>query len=154
MKRQILIGALAAAMAMPLMAAPTTASASCAGRKMTGTVIGGLGGALIGNSISRGGGGAIVGGVGGALLGHEIAKSGCGHYRRTAYYPRESREGGEREAVRNVYYNDRGEPVAQNSASSTLAYAAPGPGGCRTEMRSYYDNRGALIQSPAQVCDR
>jgi len=154
MKRQILIGALAAAMAMPLMAAPTTASASCAGRKMTGTVIGGLGGALIGNSISRGGGGALIGGLGGAVVGHEIAKSGCGHYRRTAYYRRDPREGGEREAPPSVYYNDRGEAVAPDGSSTTLAYAAPGSGYCHTEMRSYYDSRGALFQSPAQVCDR
>ena len=154
MKRQILIGALAAALAMPLMAAPTTASASCAGRKMTGTVIGGLGGALIGNSISRGGGGALIGGIGGAVVGHEIAKSGCGHYRRAAYDRPGGREESERNSARNVYYNDRGEPVAQNSATSDLAYTAPGGGYCHTEMRSYYDSRGALVQSPAQVCAR
>ncbi len=155
MKHQILMAALATVLALPLAAAPTTASASCAGRKMTGTVLGGLGGALIGNSLARGGGGALVGGIGGAVLGHEIARSGCGHYRRTAYYGPRDRDEGERGPARYVYYDDRGQPVAAPGADpAELAYGAAGPGACRTEMRSYYDDRGALVQSPVQVCAR
>ena len=155
MKHQILIASLAAVLALPLAAAPTTASASCAGRKMTGTVLGGLGGALIGNSIARGGGGAIVGGVGGAVLGHEIARSGCGHERRMAYYGPRDRQPAERGPARYVYYDDRGQTVAApGSGASDLAYRRSGPGPCRTETRSYYDSRGALVQSPVQVCDQ
>jgi hypothetical protein len=67
----------AALLATPLLLAPLAAHASCAGRATTGTVVGGVGGALIGNSISHGGGGAILGGLGGAVLGHEVAKGGC-----------------------------------------------------------------------------
>ena len=67
----------AALLATPLLLAPLAANASCAGRATTGTVVGGVGGALIGNSISRGGGGALLGGLGGAVLGHEVARGGC-----------------------------------------------------------------------------
>ena len=157
MKNPVLIATLAAALALPLATAPTTASASCAGRKMTGTVLGGLGGALIGNSIARGGGGAVVGGIGGAVLGHEIARSGCGHERRTAYYGPRERGADDRGPSRRVYYDDRGAPIAPPGAPmAELAYGGPaqGPGPCRTEMRSYYDDRGALVQSPVQVCAR
>jgi len=70
----ITAAAIAGLIGLPLLADPTTASASCRGRANTGTAIGGVGGALIGNSIWHGGGGAVVGGVGGAVAGHEVAK--------------------------------------------------------------------------------
>jgi hypothetical protein len=155
MKRDLLIGALAMALAMPVLSAPTTASASCAGRKMAGTVIGGVGGALIGNSIARGGGGALIGGLGGAVVGHEIARSGCGHYHRAAYERRDYRDGGDRAPPPpSVYYDDRGAPISPSGESAPMAYGGPAAGACRTEMRSYYDSRGALVQSPVQVCAR
>jgi uncharacterized protein YcfJ len=76
----------AALIAVPLLLTPIAAYASCAGRKSTGTVVGGVGGALIGNSISGGGGGAILGGLGGAVLGHEVAKGGCRDSRYVSHY--------------------------------------------------------------------
>lgn len=88
MNRWISTTGLAALIALPLLTAPAAALASCHGRVQTGTVVGGVGGALIGNSIAHGGGGAIIGGVGGAVLGHEIAKGGCGDERRVAYHHR------------------------------------------------------------------
>jgi hypothetical protein len=139
--------------------APSLAHASCEGRKMTGTVLGGVGGALIGNSIAGGGGGAILGGLGGAVLGHEIAKSGCGGGRREAYYGRPYRgEAPPPRAVRYVYYDQRGEPVADGSVPPPqpipAAYGRPQAPACRTEMKPYYDSRGALAQAPVQVCAR
>jgi len=86
-RKTIASAALAALVALPLVAGPTAASASCRGRANTGTVVGGVGGALLGNSISHGGGGAIIGGLGGAVLGHQIAKSGCAGARH-AHHPR------------------------------------------------------------------
>jgi uncharacterized protein YcfJ len=77
MRRALYFTALAGAIALPLLVGPTDASASCHGRKTTGTVLGGVGGALIGNSISHGGAGAVIGGLGGAVVGHEIGRSGC-----------------------------------------------------------------------------
>ena len=161
MKQFILMASLASALVLPVLAAPTAAQASCEGRKMTGTVLGGVGGALIGNSISRGGGGALIGGLGGAVLGHEIAKSGCGHsYRREAVYGRRYR--GEADeaphAVRYVYYDQYGNAVSEGPVPApTLTHAAYGPPGapsCHTEMQSYYDSRGALQQGPVPICAR
>jgi hypothetical protein len=158
MKRILIAGALAAALALPMMAAPTAANASCSGRKLTGTVIGGVGGALIGNSISRGGAGAVVGGLGGAYLGHEIAAHGCGRARASAdgYYHTSSRGRGDTvQPERQVYYDRYGAPMGRGAASENLASTSdPYDRGCRTEMRDYYDNRGALVQSPVRVCTR
>ncbi|WP_372783020.1 glycine zipper 2TM domain-containing protein [Phenylobacterium sp.] len=85
MRNLLALTALAAGISLPLIAAPMSASASCESRKNTGTLVGGVAGALVGNSIShRGAGGAIIGGLGGAVIGHEIAKSGCGTYRHAS----------------------------------------------------------------------
>jgi hypothetical protein len=105
--------ALAALVALPLIAGPTSASASCQGRKNTGTVIGGVGGALLGNSISHGGGGAIIGGLGGAVVGHQIAKGGCTSSRHAYYrrgHTRYSNTSYSRPAARS-YYDERGNLV-------------------------------------------
>ena len=113
MRKTLTLAALATLVAFPLMAGPTGANASCQGRKDTGTVLGGVGGALIGNSISRGGGGAIIGGLGGAVVGHEIAKQGCGPSRR-AYYRRGHNHYARGSAYRptsQAYYDQRGNLV-------------------------------------------
>ena len=113
MRKMLAVTALAAAFALPLVVGSTEANASCQGRKNTGTLIGGVGGALLGNSISRGGGGAVIGGLGGAVVGHEIAKSGCGARRHAAY--RGSRghyaAAEPREGVRKTYYDQYGSRV-------------------------------------------
>jgi uncharacterized protein YcfJ len=109
MRKTITLTAMAALIALPLIAGSTDASASCRGRANTGTAIGAVGGALVGNSISRGGGGAILGGLGGAVLGHSIAKSGCGHSRHASYRHSHTRYAA---ASRPVYYDRRGNPVS------------------------------------------
>lgn len=69
-------------------AAPSLAHASCHGRKVTGAVLGGLGGGAIGATASLPWGFAAAGM--GALLGHAIADAGCHHHAwRHAYYRRE-----------------------------------------------------------------
>lgn len=160
MRRTLFLTALAAASVVVVTAAPGAASAACGDRKAVGTVVGGLGGALIGNSISDGGGGAIIGGLGGAFLGHEVAKSGCRSSYRSASAPPRYRTSRARarsfaaapapRPVRYVYYDQYGQPISAGPAPTTVAYA----GGCRTETRSYYDDRGLLVQRPVQVCDR
>jgi hypothetical protein len=111
MRKTLSYAGLAALIALPLVAGPTDASATCHSRKTTGTVLGGVGGALIGNSISHGGGGAVVGGLTGAVVGHEIGRAGC---RRVAYYhPSRTRYSHNRygEPARKVYYDQYGNPV-------------------------------------------
>jgi uncharacterized protein YcfJ len=120
MRRTFSLTALAALVAAPLLIGATDASASCHSRKTTGTLLGGVGGALVGNSISHGGGGAVIGGLGGAVLGHEIARSGCNttrtYYRtsnRTRYASQRAPAAQPR-AVRKVYYDEYGNAVASS----------------------------------------
>ncbi|MBW8813453.1 MAG: glycine zipper 2TM domain-containing protein [Caulobacterales bacterium] len=117
MRKTLTYAGLAALIALPLVAGPTDASASCQSRKTTGTILGGVGGALIGNSISHGGGGAVIGGLGGAVVGHQIGKSGCRHvaYYRTSHtrYSHNDRYG---HPTRKVYYDQYGNPVGSEPA--------------------------------------
>ena len=163
MKRLMVMSGLVGVMALGLLAAPGTASASCSDRKATGTILGGIGGALIGNSISHGGGGAVLGGLGGAVVGHQIAASGCGRARSTAYYAPRDRSGysyrsGAPRAVRYVYYDQYGQVISEGPAPGATytqaAYSVADQPVCRTEMQSYYDERGALVQRPVQTCAR
>jgi len=114
MKRILSTSAVAALVALPLIAGASSADASCQGRKNTGAAIGAVGGALVGNSISRGGGGAVIGGLGGAVLGHQIAKSGChSTYSRRAYYRRHTTHYATRQEYRpgQAYYDANGNLV-------------------------------------------
>ena len=119
MRRTFALSALAALVAAPMLIGATDANATCQSRKTTGTVLGGVGGALVGNSISHGGGGAVIGGLGGAVLGHEIARSGC-NTSRTYYRTSRTRYASQRapaappRAVRKVYYDEYGNPVASS----------------------------------------
>lgn len=118
MRNTLALTALAGLIALPLIAAPTNADASCKGRKNTGTAVGAIGGALLGNSISRGGGGAVIGGLGGAVIGHEIAKSGCSS-RHSYYRGSRSRTTAARTAqpVRKVYYDQYGNVVSSTTVA-------------------------------------
>ncbi len=159
MTRLVIISAAIAAIALPTAFTPTEAdAASCSSRKATGTVIGGLGGALVGNAIKRGGTGLLIGGVGGALVGREIGKSGC-HRTRTVYY-----EGGSRapsrepaaQPVRQVYYDQRGNRVtADDLQPATVQTVSNTTGGaCRAATISFYDERGQLVRRNVDICPR
>lgn len=165
MPRLIIISLVVGAMALPVTLAPTDAdAASCRSRKATGTVVGGLGGALVGNAIKRGGAGLLIGGVGGALVGREIGKSGCNRT-RTVYY-----EGGSRGAsayraqpapqpVRQVYYDHMGNPVASGEVRGGAFQQVSAPtgangGACRNANMSFYDDRGRLTTRDVQICPR
>ena len=113
MKKTLAYTALAALIALPMLASPTDADASCRSRKLNGTVIGGVGGALLGGAVTHGSTGPIVGGLGGAVVGHEIGRSGC-RSRHTAYYaPRQSSARAQASTpVRKVYYDQYGNVVA------------------------------------------
>ncbi|WP_343698665.1 hypothetical protein [Caulobacter sp.] len=159
MARVVVISLVVGALALPAALAPVEANAaSCSSRKATGTILGGLGGALVGNAISDGGGGLIVGGVGGALIGRQIGKSGCRKRVTTTYYdagPRAARAA-QPAPVQTVYYDHMGNPVARGEVrnGSFQTVSTNTAAACRTETRSYYDERGRLTQSPVQVCAR
>jgi hypothetical protein len=162
MRNWILMGGLAAAIALPLAAAPDDASAaSCRSRKLTGTVVGGLGGALLGGAVTHGSAGPIIGGLGGAVVGHEIGRSGCRRYTRSYSYrapayrsSSRTRSSAARAAdaappPRRVYYDQYGAPVSY--AATPVRTSA---GACRSVMRAFYDERGRYVQRETQVCDR
>jgi uncharacterized protein YcfJ len=124
-----MMASLAVACATPMLAAPDSASAaSCRDRKVTGTVIGGVGGALLGGAVTHGAAGPIVGGLGGAVVGHEIGRNGCYQPRPTAYHQRSrtyrspSRYSSSSSAaprpVRYVYYDQYGQPISSGPAPS------------------------------------
>jgi uncharacterized protein YcfJ len=102
-----------------MIVATSADAATCGTRKTNGTIIGGVGGALLGNSISHGGGGAVVGGLGGALLGREVAKNGCKRvvYRsapsRNAYAPAAQPA----QPAARVYYDQYGRPISTTPVS-------------------------------------
>ena len=123
MRKTLSLTALAALVAIPLAFGPSEASASCQGRKNTGTAIGAIGGALLGNSVSKGGGGAVIGGLGGAVIGHEIAKGGCAPA-RTAYRTTRTRYAtntSTQAPARKIYYDQYGNPLVANPTSAYYA---------------------------------
>lgn len=104
--------------------------------RVTGTVLGAIGGALLGNAISHRGG-AVVGGVGGAVVGNQLSRRSCDrygyHYRHySGYTYRHSAPYGRQYGYRRAttyapqrrcavrtenYYNDRGELVSRQVES-------------------------------------
>jgi hypothetical protein len=119
MKKTLAYTALAALIALPMLAAPSDADASCRSRKVNGTILGGVGGALLGGAVTHGSTGPIVGGVGGAVVGHEIGRGGCSRS-HTYYAPRHTSSARAQAAtpVRKVYYDRYG-----NVVSSEPVYA-------------------------------
>jgi uncharacterized protein YcfJ len=136
MRRTLMIAGLAAAMAVPTLAAPTLAQARtycdqrAHDRRVTGTVIGAIGGALVGNAVSHRNG-AVIGGLGGAVVGNQLARTKCD---------------------RGYSYNRHRRAPANTGRDSGLNAASYDR--CRYETRSFYDERGRLIQQPTRVCDR
>lgn len=131
-----MIAGIVAAMAAPALTVPTLAQARSYcdqrshDRKVTGTVLGAVGGALVGNAISHRNG-ALIGGLGGAVVGNQLARTKCD---------------------RGYSYNRRRAPAPAASRDPGL-YAASYDR-CRYETRSFYDERGRLIQQPIRVCGR
>lgn len=108
--------------------APSLASAQCQGNdnRAVGTVLGAVGGALLGNAIGEHGGktgGTIIGGVGGAVVGNRLAggSNHCGS-NQFGYYdsngqwvPRTSNASG--------YYDANGRWVYTSNSYAQPAYA-------------------------------
>lgn len=128
MRHLILITGLVAAAAT----APTLASARTAcdqrahDRKVTGTVVGAIGGALIGNAVSHKNG-AVIGGLGGAVVGNQLARTKCDSGRS---YTRAS----------------------NRTTSKTTTYRQASYNECRMVSRPYYDDRGRVTYQQTRVC--
>ena len=111
MRKTAIVIALSVMAAAPVLAGASDAdAASCRSRKTTGTIVGGVGGALVGHAITGNTGGTILGGLGGGLLGRQVGKSGCKRVvYRTAQQTRHVAP--QSQAVRKVYYDQYGNVV-------------------------------------------
>jgi hypothetical protein len=83
------IATVASAASVPTFASAYTSrcEARAHDKKVTGTIVGGVLGALAGNALGHGGGrtgGTIIGGVAGAALGNNLSRTHCpdGYYQR------------------------------------------------------------------------
>lgn len=132
MRRILMIAGVAAVVAAPSLASAESCQRYAHDRKVTGTVLGGIGGALIGQAISHNTTGTLLGGVGGAVVGNQVARVNCAD-RRASYH-------------RRTRYTQR----YDNRYYDRASYAPRG--GCSYETRPYYDERGQLVYAPTQVC--
>jgi uncharacterized protein YcfJ len=135
MPRTALVAGLVAALAIPSLAAPVSASARtyceqrAHDRRVGGTILGAVAGGLLGNAVAHGGGktgGTLLGAGAGAVIGNNLARTSCD--RPHAYYRR-----------------GHGTAYAANDRFA--------PSRSHYESRAYYDARGRLVTAPTQVCD-
>ncbi len=130
------VGALAT---LATVSAPTFASAytsrceaNAHNKKVTGTVIGGVLGALAGNAIGHGGGrtgGTIIGGVAGAAVGNNLSRTHCPDgYQARNYDER--------------YYDTRADQYRPGY----------GPNNCHWETQYARDGYGHRVAQQVQIC--
>jgi len=119
--------AMIAGLAIAVAAVPAASQAACQ-KRTNGTVIGALGGALLGSAVAGRGDrteGALIGGAAGGLVGNQVSK--C------------------RSAPKRTYSSAR--------SYDRAAYDRPrGPASCRMETRAYYDAYGQRVYQPTRVC--
>jgi uncharacterized protein YcfJ len=117
--------AMIAGLALAIAAAPA-AEAACQ-KRTNGTVIGALGGALLGSAVAGRGDrteGALIGGAAGGLVGNQVSK--CKRKPSRSY--------------------------ARTRSYQRAAYDAPRAPSCRYETRAYYDAYGDVVYQPTRVC--
>lgn len=134
---------IAVGVGLALAAATTTADARSRceqyahNRKVTGTVIGALGGGLLGSAVAGHGSkgtGALVGAGLGAVVGNNMARVSCDRY-----------------AVRRHHHHYARRTTYPHYAGPNYAPAAPAA--CHSVNRPYYDQAGRLVYAPMQVCE-
>jgi hypothetical protein len=129
--RWILAGACVLALATPVASqARSHCEAAAQQRRVAGTVIGAVGGAVIGNQISHNGG-TLVGGLVGGYAGNQLSRTHCPH--------------GVASRSRRAY----GDPERRTDAQE--AQASP-TGRCAMEDRPFYDAHGELVHRQVQAC--
>jgi len=114
MRKFILALSVAATVAVPTLAAASGCEERAEHRRVAGTILGGLAGAVIGNQVSHRGG-ALVGGIGGAVVGNQLSRSNCDHYypRHRIYQPAAYRPGVRCGMRDQAFYDAHGNLVHQ-----------------------------------------
>lgn len=135
MRRTLLVVGLAAAVAAPSVAgARTYCEQRAHDRRVTGTVLGGVGGALVGGALGHTKG-ALIGGVGGAVIGNQVARTKC-----YSPPPRASRR----------HSSTARRAPAPAARANDASYAASS--NCTYQNQRYYDERGRVVYTPTKVC--
>jgi len=119
--------AMIAGLAIAVAAVPAASQAACQ-KRTNGTVIGALGGALLGSAVAGRGDrteGALIGGAAGGLVGNQVSK--CKRYSSRSYSRTRSYQ-----------------RAAYDRPAATPA--------CRYESRAYYDPYGEVVYQPTRVC--
>jgi uncharacterized protein YcfJ len=138
MRPIVMMAGLAVAVSAPAAAEARNACDQYAhNRKVTGTVVGGVAGGLLGNAVAARGvktEGTLLGAGVGAVVGNQMARVKCDRGARASYrnrnYQRSSYARGSRD---RVGYDSRA-------------------GACRYETRAFYDQYGELVHAPTRVC--
>jgi uncharacterized protein YcfJ len=138
MMRSILFaGALAIAVAAGSAAdARSRCEAYAHNRRVTGTVVGALGGGLLGSAVAGHGSkgtGALIGAGLGAVVGNNLSRVSCDRY-----------------AVRHARRHSA--RVTTPAYAGDPRYAVNTSASCHYETRPYYDRTGRLLYTPEQVC--
>ena len=118
---------IAIVMGLAVLAAHAAGHAAC-DQRVAGTVVGAVGGGLLGHAIAGRGShteGTLLGAAAGGFVGNQVAK--CRSSRR-------------------AYYRAPTHRRAVSEASATR------PATCRYETRSYYDAYGQMVYAPTRVC--
>jgi hypothetical protein len=168
MRKLIWVAGIAAAAFIPSIAAAQTTCEQQHDRRVAGTVIGGVAGALLGNAVTHGGGrvgGTIIGGVAGAAIGNQVAKGDgdgdCAH--AYGYYDHDGRWHANAVAANDAqgywdrdgqwvqgqpagYYGDDGRWVSAQSASG---YYDQGGRWVPSAVTGYYDQNGQWMSGAA-----
>jgi uncharacterized protein YcfJ len=129
--RAIVVGACLIALSAPLAAHAGSCESDARNRRVAGTVLGAVGGAVIGNQVSHSGG-TIVGGLVGGFAGNQLSRTHCPHYSR---------------ASRRERRHETPPPRPSQEAQQ-----GPTTGACAMEDRPFYDAHGNLVQKQVQVC--
>lgn len=114
MRKNLLLAGFAVAALLPSLAMAQETCEQRSANRTTGTVLGAIGGALLGNAVSKHGGktgGTIIGGVAGAAVGSNLAKGPKDCQHAYGYYDNDNRwhDNGVDRSVAYGYYDRRGE---------------------------------------------
>jgi len=156
---------------MTALPAVSSAQTSCEQAKhdnrVAGTVIGAIGGAILGGLVAGNRGhkedGAIIGGVGGAVVGNQLSKGGgpCPDgqvpHDPNAYYDHDGNyhtSYTDRDGQFHSGFYDRGGVWHVDYAANSTGQGWRSPDGrwCHTEDQSFRDDNGNMVHQTTQVC--
>jgi uncharacterized protein YcfJ len=152
MRRKLFAAGLALALAASTAAeARSGCEAYAHNRRVTGTVVGALGGGLLGSAVAGHGSkgtGALVGAGLGAVVGNQLSRTSCDHY---AYRRTRHRYARTRTYAPSPYAGAYGQNASAYAPAGYSRYASASS--CHYVTRPYYDQAGRLVYAPMQVCE-